>query len=56
MNHVKDKLKWKSYTSDFETALINAFNETFISIYKDIQHYGCYFNYLKNSRKKFWRN
>ena len=45
-------MKWKSYTSDFETALIKAFNETFVNIYKDIQHYGCYFHYLKNCRKK----
>ena len=28
-NEIKNKLNWKSWTSDFEIALINSFNEVF---------------------------
>lgn len=47
-----NKLHWNSYTSDFEIALISAFNEVFLSRKTNITHYGCYFHFLKNCRKK----
>lgn len=49
---INNKLHWNSYTSDFEIALINAFNEVFLSQKTNISHYGCYFHFLKNCRKK----
>ena len=49
---IKNNLKWVSYTSDFETALIKAFSQIFTINKYNIIHYGCYFHFLKNCRKK----
>ena len=46
------KLNWISYTSDFEIAIVSAFNEVFLKRKTNIAHYGCYFHFLKKCRKK----
>ena len=47
---IKNKLNWKSWTSDFEIALINSFNEVFEEY--NIEHHGCFFHFMKNCYKK----
>ena len=46
----KKNLKFKTFTTDFEKALFNAFNVIF-NQNKDIKHVGCYFHYIQNNRK-----
>lgn len=48
-NMNKEICKWKTFTSDFERALINSFNNVF-NTNNDLKHIGCYFHYLKNCR------
>ena len=44
------KIKWKTFTTDFEISLFTAFKNEF-SYIKDLKHLGCFFHYLKNIRK-----
>ena len=43
----KTILNWDSFTSDFDVSLIKAFKEVFYKKYDKIQHYVCYFHFLK---------
>ena len=46
-NDIK-KLKWESFTSDFEEALFSSFKHIFHEL-KKIKHNGCFFHFLKIS-------
>ena len=46
----KKKIKWLSFTSDYEIGLYTAFQKAFDFI-ENLVHYGCYFHYMKNIRK-----
>ena len=46
------KYNFESFTTDFEKALYNVFNNT-INKEKIIKQIGCYFHYLQNIRKYF---
>lgn len=50
INTDPDKIKFKTFTTDFEIALFNAFNMVFNKDHK-IRHIGCYFHYIQNIRK-----
>ncbi len=43
INNKIEKIKWSSYTTDFEIALFKAFGETFDFI-ENLHHYGCFFH------------
>ena len=49
------KLKFATFTTDFEKALFNAFDKIF-NINKKIKHVGCYFHYIQNIRKFLQKN
>ena len=51
----KELLRFTTFTTDFEIALINAFNKVF-NKEKNIRHIGCYFHYLQNIRKYMQKN
>ena len=51
----RNKLKFKTFTTDFEIALFKAFNEVF-NEENEIKHIGCYFHYLQNIRKYLQKN
>lgn len=55
LNNNLKKLKFKTFTTDFEIALFKAFNEVF-NEEKNIKHIGCYFHYLQNIRKYLQKN
>ena len=50
LNNNEEKLNFKTFTTDFEIALYNAFNFVF-NKNKNIRHIGCYFHFLQNIRK-----
>ena len=50
INYDKNKIKFKTFTTDFELALFNAFIIVFDKDNK-IKHIGCYFHYLQNIKK-----
>ena len=50
-----NKIKWKTFTTDFEESLFKAFKDTF-DFSNDIKHNGCFFHYLKNIRKYLIKN
>ena len=50
-----NKIKFKTFTTDFEIALFKAFNEVF-NEGNQIKHIGCYFHYLQNIRKYLQKN
>ena len=50
---IKASLNWSWITTDFEKALIRSIEIEIIKKYNNIKHYGCFFHYLKNIRKKF---
>ena len=45
------KLKFATFTTDFEKALFNAFDKILNINKKKIKHVGCYFHYIQNIRK-----
>ena len=45
LNNSEEKLNFKTFTTDYEIALYNAFNFVF-NKYKNIRHIGCYFHFL----------
>jgi len=45
-----ERLKWRTFTTDFEIALYEAFGRTFEFI-KNFKHIGCFFHFLMNIRK-----
>ena len=47
-----EKYKFKTFTTDFEIGLYEAFNNTF-NTNNTIKHIGCYFHFLQNIRKYF---
>ena len=49
-NFNEDKIKFKTFTTDFEKCLFNAFDKIF-NKNKNIKHIGCYFHYLQNIHK-----
>ena len=50
-----EKIKWETFTTDFEEALFKSFKNTFENI-KELKHNGCFFHYLKNIRKYLVKN
>ena len=46
------KLKFISFTSDFEYSLYSSFNDVFKSICPNIRHIGCLYHYMANIEKK----
>ena len=44
INSNYDKIKWETFTTDFEEALFKSFKNTF-EIIKDLKHNGCFFHY-----------
>ena len=50
INNDTTKIKWISFTTDFEVGLYRSFQNTFNNI-KNLKHHGCFFHYLKNIRK-----
>ena len=46
-----ERIKWKTYTTDFEVDLHSIFGHVFNFI-PDIHHVGCFFHYLKNIRNR----
>ena len=50
-----NKIKFKTFTTDYEIALFKAFNELF-NERNQIKHIGCYFHYLQNIRKYLQKN
>ena len=58
LTYIKNEIvniKWKSYTTDFEIALMNAFKKCF-DFLPDLKHYGCFFHYMKNIYKYLLKN
>ena len=51
----KELVHFTTFTTDFEIALINAFNKVF-NKEKNIRHIGCYFHYIQNIRKNTQKN
>ena len=51
----KELVHFTTFTTDFEIALINAFNKVF-NKEKNIRHIGCYFHYIQNIRKYMQKN
>ena len=51
----KEKVRFTTFTTDFEIALINAFNKIF-NREKKIHHIGCYFHFLENIKKYLQKN
>ena len=49
---VKSLLNWVSIATDFEKGLIKSIELEIINKYDNIIHYGCFFHYIKNIRKK----
>ena len=49
------KVNWISFTTDFESALINSFKNTFNFI-KNLKHNGCFFHFMQNIRKYLLKN
>ena len=41
-----NRIKWKSFTTNYEIVLYRAFGKTFNFI-SDLKHIGCFFHYLK---------
>ena len=41
------KIKWLSFTSNYEIGLYTTFKKIFNFI-ENLLHYGCYFHYMKN--------
>ena len=48
-------INWKSFTTDFEIALITAFKKSFDFI-PNLKHNGCFFHYMKNIYKYLVKN
>lgn len=46
-----ERIKWKTYSIDFEVALHSTFWHVFNFI-PDLHHVICFFHYLKNIRKR----
>ena len=49
-SNINDNIRAKTFTTDFEVGLINAFNFVF-NKKNNISHIGCYFHFLQNIRK-----
>ena len=54
-NFKEDKIKFETFTTDFEKGLFNAFDKIF-NKNKNIKHIGCYFHYIQNIRKYMQSN
>ena len=50
-----ENIKWRTYTTDFQNSLFNAFGKTFNFI-KNLRHVGRFFHFLKNVRKYLIKN
>ena len=50
-----EKIKFKTFTTDFEKALFSAFDRIFNKD-KKIKHIGCYFHFIQNIRKYLQKN